>query len=475
MAASSVRPARWASASKASDDGSPPAWLAKAMSTDDGSRPFASETCVQVVDGFGQALGRVEGDRAGGLGEAGRSGERAPAVAAVGDPLTGPPAVAADPDGRMGSAHRSRVGRDAAGVEVAALEGHVVAGPDRLQHVERLVEQLVALGVVDAERRELSLQVAGADGQREAAAGQHVERGGCLGDHERVAIRQHDDVRDQPQRGGVGGREAEGDERVEGVVAATVEPALRGRGVVGEPEAVEPRRLRGRGHGCDPGARHQIRVVRVRDERVGDGEPHASIPSRPASANSWWSRNASCVVERSVRSSPRRAPPHRVVGDPAVGAQRLAVDLAGGRDGDLVHDPHEAGGPLRAEVGLLGEERGERGRVEGCLGVELEGGHHLVAGAWVGHGVDDHARGNRESARGSARRARRRSSRRRRAASRRCVRRSRRCRRRPGSRGRRSSTTRSVPARRWPRGWRSSPRTRTARHVRRSRRSPPRR
>lgn len=34
------------------------------------------------------------------------------------------------------------------GREVASLVAHVVARPHRLQHLERLVEQLVALGVV---------------------------------------------------------------------------------------------------------------------------------------------------------------------------------------------------------------------------------------------------------------------------------------------------------------------------------------
>ena len=63
--------------------------------------------------------------------------------------------------------------------------------------------------------------------------------------------------------GGVRGREAEGHERVEGVVAAALEPALRRGRVVGEPEAVEPGRLRGRGHRGDPGAGDEVGVVRV--------------------------------------------------------------------------------------------------------------------------------------------------------------------------------------------------------------------
>ncbi len=52
--------------------------------------------------------------------------------------------------------------------------------------------------------------------------------------------------------------------------------------------------------------------------------------------------------------------------------------------------PDEARRPLGAEVLLGGQEGGERVGIEGRPGLELEGGHHLVTGAGVGHGVDGH-------------------------------------------------------------------------------------
>ena len=172
-----------------------------------GSRPDGVETTPQVVDGLGQPLGRVERRGASRLRQHGRRGERGPAVAEVGHPLAGLAAVATDPDRGVGSRRRPGVGRDASGVEVPALERHVVARPDGLEDGQRLIEQLVALGVVDAQRRELALQVAGAHGQREAPTGQHVERRAGLGHHEGVAVRQHDHVGDQADP--VGGRRRE--------------------------------------------------------------------------------------------------------------------------------------------------------------------------------------------------------------------------------------------------------------------------
>ena len=84
----------------------------------------------------------------------------------------------------------------------------------------RLVDELVALGVVHPERRELALEVPSPDGEREATAREHVERGRRLRDDERVPIGEDHDVRDQAQRVGDRRREAEAHERVEGVVAA---------------------------------------------------------------------------------------------------------------------------------------------------------------------------------------------------------------------------------------------------------------
>src|SRR5258708_7012757 len=125
-------------------------------------------------------------------------------------------------------------------MEGRAGEGDVLGGPDRLEHVEGLVEQVVALGVVDPECRVLALEVSGARREGETPARKEIEGRAGLGDDERVPVRKNHDVRDQPQRRGPGRRETHRHERVEGVVAAGLEPALRWRGMVGEAEAWNP-------------------------------------------------------------------------------------------------------------------------------------------------------------------------------------------------------------------------------------------
>ncbi len=60
---------------------------------------------------------------------------------------------------------------DAARAEVLALKGDVVFGPDGPDHLQRFLEQLGALVVADAQRRELALEVAHAHREGEAAAG----------------------------------------------------------------------------------------------------------------------------------------------------------------------------------------------------------------------------------------------------------------------------------------------------------------
>ena len=141
------------------------------------------------------------------------------------------------------------------GAEVRALEGDVVGGPDGPDHVERLIEQCGALLEVHAERGELALEIADADGKGEPATGQQVQRCARLGHYERVSVRQHHDVRYQPQRGGAGRGVSHRDERVQRVVSAGFEPALSGRRVVGEPEAVDTGSLGGCGHLGDAVAR----------------------------------------------------------------------------------------------------------------------------------------------------------------------------------------------------------------------------
>ena len=60
------------------------------------------------------------------------------------------------------------VGGDAARGELGPLVGEVVGGPDGLQHLEGLVEELVATLEVDAEGPVLAAQIAGGYRQGEA-------------------------------------------------------------------------------------------------------------------------------------------------------------------------------------------------------------------------------------------------------------------------------------------------------------------
>ena len=158
----------------------------------------------------------------------------------------------------------------------------LVVGPDAAHHVDRLVGELVALVEVDAQRRELGLEVAGRDAEDHAPAGEHVEAQHRLRGEERVAVREHEDVRlhAQPCRGR--GRERQRDERIERVVAAAREPLDVGRGMVGDEARVEAGVLRGRR------ARHHRLAG---DELLGavdvvggqpDREAHRRDPTNPS-------------------------------------------------------------------------------------------------------------------------------------------------------------------------------------------------
>ena len=177
-------------------------------------------------------------------------------------PTAGERAVATDPDRHVA---RLRVHADLLGGVAGALEAVPIGAPHAAHRLERLVEELVAPLEVDAERAVLAAQVAGCHRQREPTAREHVDGGGRLRDEERVAVRQHDDVGDQPDALGHRGDVGERGERVERVVAARVEPLVGRRRVVGERDAVEARRLRGPGEAGQVLTRDELRVVGVRD------------------------------------------------------------------------------------------------------------------------------------------------------------------------------------------------------------------
>ena len=170
--------------------------------------------------------------------------------------------------------------------EVLPVDGDVVGGPDVADHLQGFLEQRGPVVEIDSEGGELPLEVADADCEGESTAGHQVQRRAGLGHDERVAVRQHDDVGDQAQRGGVRGRETHRDEGVERVVPAGLEPPLTGSGVIGEAEPVEPGCLGGRGDPGDSRPGHQLRVVRVAVHRVGDGELHSQASSAVMRPNS---------------------------------------------------------------------------------------------------------------------------------------------------------------------------------------------
>ena len=173
----------------------------------------------------------------------GRVGEGHPALAVRRRPAAGHRAVAPDPDrGRLLDRHGDEL--VAGGGEVAALVGDRLARPGQGQDLEGLVEELVALVEVDAEGPELRLQVAGGRAQDHPPARQRVEGGHRLRQQERVAVGDHGDVGEEPQPLGCRRGPGEGDEGVEGVVAAGVQPAVRRHRVLGEGQGVEARRPR---------------------------------------------------------------------------------------------------------------------------------------------------------------------------------------------------------------------------------------
>ena len=102
--------------------------------------------------------------------------ERQPAVAELDGAAHRAPAVAADPERRMRALHRARQHGVSGRAEMTPLEARdALAAPDPLHREDRFVAELVALGVVDAERRELGLEVARREAGEHAAAREHVE------------------------------------------------------------------------------------------------------------------------------------------------------------------------------------------------------------------------------------------------------------------------------------------------------------
>jgi hypothetical protein len=136
----------------------------------------------------------------------------------------------------------------ALGAEVAPPDREALAAPDLLHGDECLVRELVAFGEVGAERGELGLEVARREPDDDAPPGEHVEGGDRLGREEGVPVGGDEHVRLDAEPGGRRRDEREGDEGVEGLVAAAREPTVFGRGVVRHERRVEAGHLGGPGH-----------------------------------------------------------------------------------------------------------------------------------------------------------------------------------------------------------------------------------
>jgi hypothetical protein len=159
---------------------------------------------------------------------------------------------------------------------------HRVFGQCEPHHGQRLFEQLVALVVVDAQRVELTAQIAGRDTEGQPPTREHVETQHTLRGEERIAIRQHHDVGLHPQRRRRRGGERQRDERIERVMTARVEPLLISGRMIRDVHRVEAERLGVARHLGDRRAGEEL--VRRVDLRGGEtqSEPHA--PEAPRNA-----------------------------------------------------------------------------------------------------------------------------------------------------------------------------------------------
>jgi hypothetical protein len=71
--------------------------------------------------------------------------------------------------------------------------------PDRPHHCQVLIAARPVVPELDPQRAKLGFQVADAKSENQPSAGQHVQTGQLLGQHERVALRQDDHPRAEPQ------------------------------------------------------------------------------------------------------------------------------------------------------------------------------------------------------------------------------------------------------------------------------------
>ena len=192
-----------------------------------------------------------------------------------------------DPDRRIGLLQRLGIKCETVELEVLAVIGGFVAGPQLDHRLDHLVADLAAVGVVPAHDGELAAQIADAQPRDGPAAGEPVQRRDHFRQLDRVVIAEHDhgvDQTDAPRRPG---EDAQRHQRVRPARSHDGDHLFEHDGVLGNAEKIEaevvglPRhaqhivggRLGGPGLG---GARLQ------RDTGNRDSDLHGTLPRRLA-------------------------------------------------------------------------------------------------------------------------------------------------------------------------------------------------
>ena len=133
-----------------------------------------------------------------------------PAVAQAANPIKHSVGAAAEPDGD-GALHRQGVDAGVADFVVAAVVVDHFLRPQHPQHLHLFGAAAAAIAEVFAQSLELHIVPAHADAQAQAAAGQHIHRGGLLGHQGGLALRQDQDAGGQLDFFGQAGQIAEQD------------------------------------------------------------------------------------------------------------------------------------------------------------------------------------------------------------------------------------------------------------------------
>src|SRR5436190_12461033 len=137
---------------------------------------------------------------------------------------------------------RLRPGPDPIEVDMFAVVGGLVLGPDRLHGFDPLAHDGEAPLWVRAVILHLLDVPAGSHAEEEPAAGEAIERGDLLRGDDRVALDDEADAGGEEYALGRGGRRGQRDERVVGV--AVLPRELPARGIVGATDCRDVRVLR---------------------------------------------------------------------------------------------------------------------------------------------------------------------------------------------------------------------------------------